>query len=50
VAKNLTPIVTILLSAYLTGEKFNCRNDLTFSIISLVGVSLVTIGFGLSSW
>lgn len=50
VAKNLTPIATILLSAYLTGERFNCRNDLAFSIISLGGVTLVTLGFGLSSW
>ena len=50
VAKNLTPIATILLSAYLTGERFNCKNDLAFSLISLGGVTLVTLGFGLSSW
>lgn len=49
-AKNLTPIATIVLSAYLTGERFNCRNDLAFSVISLCGVTLVTFGFGLSSW
>ncbi len=47
VAKNLTPIATILLSAYLIGEKFNCKNDLQFSIISLIGVTFVTCGFGL---
>jgi len=50
VAKNLTPIATIILSAYFTGEKFNCRNDISFTIISLGGVTLVTLGFGLSSW
>ena len=49
-AKNLTPIATIVLSAYLTGERFNCKNDLAFSVISLCGVTLVTFGFGLSSW
>ena len=47
VAKNLTPIATIILSAYMTGEKFNCKKDLAFSIISLLGVTFVTVGFGL---
>ena len=44
VARNLSPIATIILSALWIGEKFN-NIDILFMIVSLLGVIAITIGF-----
>lgn len=44
VARNLTPIATMILSALWIGEKFN-NIDILFMIVSLIGVIAITIGF-----
>ncbi len=43
-ARNLTPIVTVIMSALWTGEKFKTV-DIVFLVVSLAGVSAITYGF-----
>ena len=40
---NLTPIVTMLLSSLMTGERFK-QSDIIFISVSLTGVIIVTLG------
>ena len=44
VARNLSPIATMILSALWIGEKFN-NIDILFMVVSLIGVIAITIGF-----
>ena len=43
IARNLTPIVTILLSQVMIGEEVPCF-DIVFTLISLIGVVLIIAG------
>ena len=43
IARNLTPIATIILSFILTGERFK-QFDIVFILVSLCAVTMVTIG------
>jgi drug/metabolite transporter (DMT)-like permease len=42
-AQNMTPLFTIILSYFLTGEKLK-MNDVGLIFISFVGVTLITLG------
>ena len=44
VARNLSPIATMILSALWTGEKFKTV-DIIFMVFSLLGVTAITYGF-----
>ena len=44
VLKGLTPVVTMVFSWLIIGEKFK-SHEIVFLFISLIGVSSVTIGF-----
>ena len=43
IARNLTPIVTILLSQVMIGESVPCF-DISFTLVSLIGVVLIIAG------
>lgn len=43
-ARNLTPLVTVVMSAFWTGEKFKTV-DIVFLVVSLLGISAITYGF-----
>jgi hypothetical protein len=40
----MTPIATIVISYFWTGEKFKSV-DIIFTIVSLIGVIAITVGF-----
>ena len=44
VARNLSPIATMIMSAFWTGEKFKTV-DIIFLVVSLLGVTAITYGF-----
>jgi len=43
-AQNITPLVTIVLSYFMTGERLK-KSDFVMIFITFVGVTFVTIGF-----
>lgn len=43
IARNMTPIVTILLSQVLIGESVSCF-DISFTLVSLIGVVFIIAG------
>lgn len=45
IARNLTPIATVILAYFMTKERFS-RLDQFFILVSLVGVILVNVGAG----
>ena len=45
IARNLTPIATVVLAYFMTKERFS-RVDIFFIIVSLIGVILLNIGTG----
>ena len=48
IARNLSPIATIIMSFYTTGEHIK-KTDLLYISISLIGVTCTTIGFSLNN-
>jgi drug/metabolite transporter (DMT)-like permease len=44
VSRNLTPIATIVISFFWTGERFKSV-DIIFTIVSLIGVVAIIWGF-----
>lgn len=43
IVANLTPIATMMLSFFMTGERFKI-SDIIFITVSLIGVIIVTVG------
>ena len=43
-AQNITPLVTVVMSFYMTGERIK-RLDLALIFVTFIGVTLVTLGF-----
>ena len=48
IARNLTPIATVVLAYFMTKERFS-RVDIFFIIVSLIGVILLNIGTGMQN-
>ena len=47
IARNLTPIATVVMSYFMTGEKIS-NSEIVFIVISLAGVTCTTVGFSLN--
>ena len=44
-AQNVTPLVTIVMSYFMTGEKLK-KIDIGLIFVTFIGVTLISIGFG----